>query len=195
MYKLSVQNQDLVYIKPPKPCPPGKTRNPATGRCRKAAVNKAKPPCKDGKVRNSTTGRCRKPRPGNKAKPPCKDGKVRNSVSGRCRKAAVNKAKPPCKDGKVRNSVSGRCRKPRPGNKAASPMKAKTPSPVKAKSVSPIFIMYKTIKEKCKATPLDKCASPCSKIRLPNGKMICTQVKKPKKGPSKQTMRTMAAWA
>ena len=170
MYKLSVQNQNLVYIKPPKPCKPGKTRNPATGRCRKAAVNKAKPPCKDGKVRNSTTGRCRKPRPGNKAKPPCKDGKVRNSVSGRCRK-------------------------PRPGNKAASPMKAKTPSPVKAKSVSPIFIMYKTIKEKCKATPLDKCASPCSKIRLPNGKMICTQVKKPKKGPSKQTMRTMAAWA
>ena len=150
------------------PCKPGKARDPVSGRCRKVAVNKKKPPCKPGKARDPKTGRCRKP--------------------------VQNKAKPVCKEGKVRDPKTGRCRKPRPGNKPASPIKAKTPSPVKAKSISP-YINYKTIKEQCKATPLDKCASPCSRIRLPNGKYICTQVKKPKKGPSKQTMRTMAAWA
>ena len=116
---------------------------------------------------------------------PCKPGKFRDPYTGRCRKVAVNKAKPACKDGKIRDPKTGRCRKPRPGNKPASPVKAKTPSPIR----------YKTIKEKCKATPLDKCASPCSRIRLPNGKLICTQVRKPRKMPSNQTMKTMAAWA
>ena len=42
-----------------KPCPPGKVRNPATGRCVKA--NKKKPPpCPPGKERNPATGRCKK---------------------------------------------------------------------------------------------------------------------------------------
>lgn len=121
-----------------KPCPPGKSRNPATGRCRKVVENKV----------------------------------------------AVNKAKPACKPGKVRDPKTGRCRKPRPGNKAVSPVKAKIPSPY-----------GRTIKEKCKATPLNKCEFPCSAIMLPNGKLICTQVKRRAKMPSKQAMRTMAAWA
>lgn len=41
-------------------CPPGKIRNPDTGRCRKVKTAKPKPPCKPGQERNPTTGRCRK---------------------------------------------------------------------------------------------------------------------------------------
>lgn len=49
-----------------KPCPPGKERNPDTGRCRKIKTAKApkgskqKKPCPPGKERNPETGRCRK---------------------------------------------------------------------------------------------------------------------------------------
>ena len=48
-------------------CPPGKERNPVTGRCRK--VKSANPP--------------NPPKP---PKPPCKPGKERNPITGRCRK-------------------------------------------------------------------------------------------------------------
>ena len=41
-------------------CPPGKERNPGTGRCRKVKTAKPKPPCKPGQERNPITGRCRK---------------------------------------------------------------------------------------------------------------------------------------
>lgn len=41
-------------------CPPGKVRNPDTGRCRKIKTTKPKPPCKPGQERNPVTGRCRK---------------------------------------------------------------------------------------------------------------------------------------
>jgi hypothetical protein len=40
------------------PCPEGKVRNKATGRCRNKSVRR-KMPCPEGKVRNKATGRCR----------------------------------------------------------------------------------------------------------------------------------------
>ena len=57
---------------PPKPCPPGQERNPATGRCKKLDGARAAPTqkkvmalkktteCPPGKVRNPATGRCKK---------------------------------------------------------------------------------------------------------------------------------------
>jgi len=42
-----------------KPCPPGKTRNPETKRCRKVKSTSPKP-CPPGKTRNPVTKRCRK---------------------------------------------------------------------------------------------------------------------------------------
>lgn len=176
-------------------------------------------PCKPGKVR--IDGRCRKPPTG---KPPCKPGKVRNPA-GRCVKAkaiarkpaAAQKVngKPPCKPNQVRSTESGRCidavRYLRQKAKAAaakktSPQKAvkksspkKAPSPVKKYSpkpptpFKPIYGM--TIKQTCRATAVNKCRSPCSVIRLPNGKQMCTQVKKPKKLPTKRTMHALARMA
>ena len=46
----------VVDLRPVKPCPPGKERNPTTGRCR----NKTRktPACPSGKVRNPATRRC-----------------------------------------------------------------------------------------------------------------------------------------
>lgn len=41
-----------------KPCPLGKTRNPATNRCKKSIVSTQKP-CPPGKIRNPSTNRCR----------------------------------------------------------------------------------------------------------------------------------------
>ena len=76
----------------PKPCKPGKVRDPVTGRCRKAvnnkAVNKPKPPCKPGKIRDPVTGRCRKPVNNNPAPKPCKHShQMRDPFTGRCRNA------------------------------------------------------------------------------------------------------------
>ena len=45
----------LAPTQAPKPCPPGKARNPKTGRCRKQLK-----PCPPGKVRNPATRRCKK---------------------------------------------------------------------------------------------------------------------------------------
>jgi GH24 family phage-related lysozyme (muramidase) len=56
-----------------KPCAPGKTRNPQTGRC--VAEKK---PCAPGKTRNPQTGRCVA------EKKPCAPGKTRNPQTGRC---------------------------------------------------------------------------------------------------------------
>jgi hypothetical protein len=44
-----------AQVQAPKPCPPGKERNPQTGRCRKQLK-----PCPPGKVRNPATRRCKK---------------------------------------------------------------------------------------------------------------------------------------
>lgn len=138
-------------------------------------------PCKPGKVR--IDGRCRKPPTG---KPPCKPGKVRNPA-GRCVKAKPA-AKPPCKPGKVRNPA-GRCVKAKSAQKPV----AKKPSP---KAPSPFKrLPGMTIKQTCKATAVNKCRSPCSVIRLPNGKQMCTQVKKPAKLPTKRTMYALARMA
>lgn len=71
----------------PKPCPPGKERNPATGRCRNIPASIPAPfaglpasqpivkPCAAGKERNPVTGRCVNP---------CKYG--RDPQTGRCNK-------------------------------------------------------------------------------------------------------------
>lgn len=168
-------------------------------------------PCKPGKVR--IDGRCRKPPAG---KPPCKPGKVRNPA-GRCVKAkpaakpayaAAQKVngKPPCKPNQVRSAESGRCidavRYLRQKAKAAAakkPSPKKAPSPVKKTPSPPRSIggrIYgKTWKETCRATAVNKCKSPCSVIRLPNGKQMCTKVKKPAKLPTKRTMHALARMA
>ena len=52
----SVKNRKNPIIHEPNPCPPGKERNPKTGRCVKI---KTYPPCPPGKERNPITKRCR----------------------------------------------------------------------------------------------------------------------------------------
>ena len=76
-----------------KPCAPGKTRNPKTGRC---VADNNKKPCAPGKTRNPKTGRCVAD---NNNKKPCAPGKTRNPKTGRC--VADN--------GKTRNPKTGRC--------------------------------------------------------------------------------------
>ena len=66
-----------------KPCPPGKTRNPETKRCRKVKSTSPKP-CPPGKTRNPVTKRCRKVK--STSPKPCPPGKTRNPVTKRCRK-------------------------------------------------------------------------------------------------------------
>jgi len=69
----------------PNPCPPGKERNPKTGRCVKI---KMVPPCPPGKERNPKTGRCVQIKKNitNKMNSPCPPGKERNPITKRCRK-------------------------------------------------------------------------------------------------------------
>ena len=62
----------------PKPCPPGKTYNPATKRCRQTI--KSKKTCPEGKELNPKTNRCIQTR---KAKT-CPEGKKINPNTGRC---------------------------------------------------------------------------------------------------------------
>jgi len=91
-------------IKEKQPCPEGKVRNPATGRCITKKAKGSKKPCPEGKVRNPLTGRCITKA---SSKKPCPEGKVRNPLTGRC-KASKKHA---CPKGKVRNPVTGRCKK------------------------------------------------------------------------------------
>jgi len=49
---------DMAVVRPVRPCPAGKERNPATGRCRK--TRRATPDCPPGKMRNPATRRCKK---------------------------------------------------------------------------------------------------------------------------------------
>jgi len=76
-----------------KPCPPGKERNPATGRCKKldgasAAPTQKKPKDKPAKPKDKPAKPKDKPaKPKDKpAKPECPPGKVRNPATGRCKK-------------------------------------------------------------------------------------------------------------
>ena len=68
-----------------KTCPPGKVRNPDTGRCKKITLPKK---CSPGKVRNPETGKCIKI-----ILPPCPPGKVRNPETGRCIKIKLKLTK------------------------------------------------------------------------------------------------------
>lgn len=106
----------------------------------------------------------------------------------------------------VRNPATGRCidaarlrrqAAKKPAAKKSSPKKS--PSPVKKSSPKPPTPFQRlpgmTIKQTCRATAVNKCRSPCSVIRLPNGKQMCTQVKKPAKLPTKRTMYALARMA
>lgn len=84
-----------VVVRKSKECPPGKERNPKTGRCKKATASKGD--CPPGKERNAKTGRCKKvegdkePKqkkgPKRVPKKDCPPGKVRNPKTKRCGKA------------------------------------------------------------------------------------------------------------
>lgn len=71
-----------------EPCPPGKERNPKTGRCInvKKRVNIMEKPCPPGKVRNPKTKRCvtQKKTDEEKMREPCPPGKIRNPKTRRC---------------------------------------------------------------------------------------------------------------
>lgn len=76
-----------------RPCPPGKERNPKTGRCItiKQTHNIMDQPCPDGKTRNPKTGRCitikqkqKKIQKRNIMDKPCPPGKERNPKTHRC---------------------------------------------------------------------------------------------------------------
>jgi serine/threonine protein kinase len=67
-----------------KTCSPGKTLNPATGRCVK---NKTAKTCSPGKTLNPATGRCVK----NKTAKTCSPGKTLNPATGRCVKVKILK--------------------------------------------------------------------------------------------------------
>jgi len=85
---------------PPKPCPPGKERNPATNRCRNIKPStKSKPKSK--------------PKPSTKSKP-----KTKPSTKSKPKTKPSTKSKPkpktlmkPCPPGKERNPATNRCRK------------------------------------------------------------------------------------
>lgn len=79
----------------PAPCPDGKIRNPATGRCvdargptgrtiRMAAGNTNMTPCPAGYTRNAATGRCVRARAADAAPRACPAGMIRNPATGRC---------------------------------------------------------------------------------------------------------------
>ena len=74
-------------------CPEGKTLNPKTGQCVKAATTKSKSKsnkvCPAGQILNLATGRCKK-QPQAKTKKPCQAGYERNPATGRCRKIHQN---------------------------------------------------------------------------------------------------------
>lgn len=154
----------------PKPCKkPTQMRNPATGRCIDAVRH----------LRQQAKLAAKKPA----AKKPAgckKPNQVRNPATGRCIDAA-----------RLRRQAATK-----PAVKKSSPKKA--PSPVKKSSPKPPTPFQRlpgmTIKQTCRATAVNKCRSPCSVIRLPNGKQMCTQVKKPAK-MHKGTMHQLARMA
>ena len=81
----------------PSPCPPGKERNPKTGRCIKTKVPKDNTePCPPGKERNPKTGRCIKTKVLKDNTETCPAGKERNPKTKRC----INV----CKDGYERDA-------------------------------------------------------------------------------------------
>ena len=157
-----------------KPCKsPTQMRNPTTGRCidavrylrQQAKLAAKKPAAKKPAAK----------KPAAKKPAGCKrPNQVRNPATGRCIDAA-----------RLRRQAA---KKP----VAKKPPVKKTPSPPRSIGGR---IYGKTWKETCRATAVNKCKSPCSVIRLPNGKQMCTKVKKPAKGPTKRTMHALARMA
>jgi hypothetical protein len=95
-----------------KPCPPGQTRSPETGRCSSAATIPKDPlPCKQGQTRNPETNRCRAAASVSTTPAPCKPGQTRNPATNRCRASVtIASALAPCKPGQERNPDTNRCR-------------------------------------------------------------------------------------
>ena len=104
-----------------QPCPEGKERNPATGRCKSIQTQKRKvaESCLIGKKINPDTGRCITVSKVKTAKS-CTEGKERNPATGRCKniqtqrllspKTPKVKIAKPCLEGKERNPTTGRCK-------------------------------------------------------------------------------------
>ena len=90
--KQAIKKQDIQKQDKP-PCPPGKERNPKTGRCINIK-NQVKSPCPPGKERNPKTRRCVniKKTHEEKMNEPCPPGKERNPKTGRCIKTRKNRS-------------------------------------------------------------------------------------------------------
>ena len=119
------RSRTLPKAKTIQPCPEGKERNPATGRCKRiqtqkrASKVKVAESCLVGKKINPATGRCITVSNVKTAKP-CLEGKERNPATGRCKNIQTQKRLPPktpkvkiakpCLEGKERNPATGRCK-------------------------------------------------------------------------------------
>ena len=89
-------------------CPPGKIRNPKTGRCINNKTKKTQQECPPGKIRNPKTGRCINNKT-KKTQQECPPGKIRNPKTGRCINNKTKKTQQECPPGKIRNPKTGRC--------------------------------------------------------------------------------------
>jgi hypothetical protein len=119
------RSRTLPKAKTIQPCPEGKERNPATGRCKRIQTQKRTPKvkvaesCLIGKKINPATGRCITVSNVKTAKP-CLEGKERNPATGRCKNILTQKRLPPktpkvkiakpCLEGKEINPATGRCK-------------------------------------------------------------------------------------
>jgi hypothetical protein len=115
------RSRALPKAKTIQPCPEGKERNPATGRCKSIQTQKRKvaESCLIGKKINPATGRCITVSKVKTAKS-CLEGKERNPATGRCKNIQTQKQLPPktpkvkialpCLEGKERNPATGRCK-------------------------------------------------------------------------------------
>lgn len=97
------------------PCPTGKQRNPATGRCRSVAVPAELVPCDEDEYRNPETNRCRSTATATVVSlVPCRTGQERSVATNRCRNILSGQAASelkPCQPGQERNPETNRCRK------------------------------------------------------------------------------------
>ena len=157
-------------LKHREPCPPGKIRNPKTGRCIKARTKTQKNTLKNQAIKAPTVK-------------PCPPGKERNPKTGRCRKIVRKTAKvvkvqskpksPPAKDcgpGRVWNPKTKRCNKAKPVkvHRTAKPKKPATKLRKKTrltkKKTSPKMVAIIDIP----GSP-EKKSKPKRRTRCPNG--------------------------
>lgn len=95
-------------------CPEGKTRNPATNRCKNIeTVSSALNPCAANQERNLVTNRCRKIATSTASNlAPCDKDQQRNPATNRCKKIETASATlKQCAEGQERNPSTNRCRK------------------------------------------------------------------------------------